>query len=95
MVVKTPPYKGGFDLTTGLTTEPKKRNGGILTKNDLDRRRYATFPPAIKTAMKTAADHWLWGPDTWRLQTALIGDALDTGADPERLAAAYAEKPQG
>ena len=59
-----------------------------------DRMAYAAFPPALKAAMKTAAQRNGWCRETWAMQTALIQDALLAGRELEStLIAGYSLKP--
>lgn len=60
------------------------------------RLMFATFPTALKAAMKGAAIRNAWRADTWPLQVGLVSDALLRGNDPEVLATAYSmEIPDG
>lgn len=67
---------------------------GESTDPSADRLTYAGFPPAMREAMKIAAQRWSWDRETWRYQTALIQETLLSGRyDTDELAVAYRNPP--
>ena len=73
-------YVQAIDMTTKTT--------------DSDRLTYATFPPGLKAAMKTAATRNGWTREDWAMQTALLQAAMLAGQySHHELAAAYAAPP--
>lgn len=67
----------------------------ILTTTIDDRITYASFPASLKTAMKAAANRNGWCRESWRLQTAMIQEAMLSGYDVDTLAAGYQEAVHG
>ena len=61
--------------------------------NDSARTTYAAFPPALKAAMKIAADRNGWCPKTWAQQTEAIAEAMTRGWTADELADAYRNPP--
>jgi hypothetical protein len=59
-----------------------------------DRLIYASFPQALRAAMRTAAKRFSWTHEDWRLQTNMIQDAmLGGGYSAKAIATAYATAP--
>ena len=85
-----------------LMTAPDRADLGMVAESvrqpdapDLDRLLYATFPPGLKAALRTAAARHGWDRATWRSQTQLIHDALRSGRQTaEALATAYHLPPE-
>ena len=62
--------------------------------NESARITYAAFPPALKAAMKIAANRFDWCPKTWAFQTEAIAEAMLTGGwTADELADAYRNPP--
>ena len=60
----------------------------------ITRMRYLAFPPALKAAMKIAANRFDWCPKTWAQQTEAIAEAMLTGGwTAGELADAYRNPP--
>jgi hypothetical protein len=58
------------------------------------RAAYIAFPPALKAAMKIAADRNGWCRKTWAFQTEAIAEAMLTGGwTADELADAYRNPP--
>jgi hypothetical protein len=59
-----------------------------------DRLIYASFPQALREAMRRSAKRFGWTHDDWRLQTNLIQEARMGGwYSAEELARAYRDAP--
>ena len=79
-----------------LTASLDKIRARTVTPVDpsADRLTYATFPPGLKSAMKTAATRNGWTREDWAMQTALLQAAMLAGQySHHELAAAYAAPP--
>ena len=74
----------------------RNQHGDVLADSaSSDRITYASFPASLKTAMKAAANRNGWCRESWRLQTAMIQEAMLSGYDVDTLAAGYQEAVHG
>lgn len=77
---------------------PEPSNSPTVAPDEAEAHRrvqfiYAAFPPALKAAMKVAAERNGWCRKTWAFQTEALADAMTRGWTADELADAYRNPP--